>query len=213
MRKEIAIYGAGGLGRETLSLLKALPEWNVIGFFDDGLEKGTAVNTLPVLGNLQDLVHYASALRIVLAVGDPLIKSRLANTLKGNPRLEYPVLIHPNAILQDKESITLGQGSVITAGVVLTTGIRVDDYVLLNLNTTVGHDVRIGTCSSVMPGVNIAGGVTIGANVLIGSGAGVLNGVTIGDNARVGSGAVVTRSVEKDQTVVGVPASSIPKKQ
>jgi sugar O-acyltransferase (sialic acid O-acetyltransferase NeuD family) len=213
MRKEIAIYGAGGLGREILSLLKTLAEWDVVGFFDDGLDKGAAVNNVPVLGNLHDLINHKSALRIVLAVGDPVIKSRLVHSLNANPLLEYPVLIHPNAILQDRESITLGQGIVITAGVVLTTGIHVGDHVLLNLNATIGHDVRIGTCSSVMPGVNIAGGVTIGANVLIGSGANVLNGLAIGDNARIGSGAVVTRRIEKDQTVVGVPASSIPKKQ
>ena len=39
--KDIAIYGAGGLGREVACLIrminesKEIPEWNFIGFFDD----------------------------------------------------------------------------------------------------------------------------------------------------------------------------------
>ena len=41
--KDIAIYGAGGMGRETACLIerinKASPKtiWNLIGFYDDGL--------------------------------------------------------------------------------------------------------------------------------------------------------------------------------
>ena len=39
--KDIAIYGAGGIGREVACLIrminesKEIPEWNFIGFFDD----------------------------------------------------------------------------------------------------------------------------------------------------------------------------------
>ncbi len=37
--KDIAIYGAGGFGREVACLIhiinKKTPQWNLIGFFDD----------------------------------------------------------------------------------------------------------------------------------------------------------------------------------
>ena len=40
-RKDIIIYGAGGLGREILCLIiKKLDEWNPIGFVDDGVPAG-----------------------------------------------------------------------------------------------------------------------------------------------------------------------------
>ena len=43
--RDIAIYGAGGLGREIACVLKKInmvtPTWNLLGFFDDGLEVGT----------------------------------------------------------------------------------------------------------------------------------------------------------------------------
>ena len=47
MKKDIAIFGAGGFGREVLALIKEInriePQWNILGFFDDGLEKGEIV--------------------------------------------------------------------------------------------------------------------------------------------------------------------------
>jgi serine acetyltransferase len=57
-----------------------------------------------------------------------------------------------------------------------------------------------------MPGVNIAGEVAVGNEVLIGSGASVINRVVIGDRATVGMGAVVLKDVAAGTTVIGVPA-------
>ena len=42
--KEIAIYGAGGCGREVACIIELINQekrvWNFIGFFDDGIKKG-----------------------------------------------------------------------------------------------------------------------------------------------------------------------------
>jgi Predicted nucleoside-diphosphate sugar epimerases len=80
MTKEIAIVGAGGLGREVLALINALPEWKVIGFFDDGLEKGSTVDDYEVLGNREDLFHWPEKISVVIAIGDPQPKNRCINT-------------------------------------------------------------------------------------------------------------------------------------
>ncbi len=80
------------------------------------------------------------------------------------------------------------------------------NHVLINLNSTIGHDVRIGDCTSIMCGVNVAGEVTIGNAVMVGSGASILNRVTVGSHSRIGMGAAVVKDVAADITVVGVPA-------
>ena len=51
--------------------------------------------------------------------------------------------------------------------------------------------------------------IVLGKNVWVGSNATLLQGVTIGDNAIIGAGAVVTKSVEANTIVCGVPAKVI----
>ena len=53
--------------------------------------------------------------------------------------------------------------------------------------------------------------IRIGKNVWIGSNSTILPGVTIGDNSVVAAGAVVTKNVEANTIVGGVPAKIIKK--
>ena len=53
--------------------------------------------------------------------------------------------------------------------------------------------------------------IHIGKNVWIGANATVLAGVTIGDGAVVAAGAVVTKDVEPNTIVGGIPAKVIKK--
>jgi sugar O-acyltransferase (sialic acid O-acetyltransferase NeuD family) len=208
MKKPLIIYGAGGLGREVLTLLRTLPEWEPIGFIDDKLPSDTYIKGLKVLGDISALNSYKHPLYIVLAMGDSFVKMKVAEQLK-NYSVEFPILIHPSVILQDSDTITLGEGSILCAGVVLTTDIMIGTHVLVNLNSTVGHDCRIGDHTSIMCGVNIAGEVHVGQSVLIGSGANILNKVSIGDNSQIGMGSVVLKDVPSSKTVAGVPAKEI----
>ncbi len=192
-----------------LSWLLAGPEWEPTGFYDDGKRMGEEVGGLHVLGAMEHLLQADRDTHVVIAIGNTQTKKTLALALARNPFLHFPVLIHPRAIIQDVRRVIIGQGSIISAGAILTTDIRVGDHVLVNLNSTIGHDVHIGHYCSVMPGVNIAGEVSIGEGVLIGSGANVLNGIRVGDHSRVGAGSVVTKAVADHSTVVGVPAKPL----
>ena len=205
MKEKILIYGAGGLGREILSLIRALEQFEPIGFLDDSVRRGTEIRGVKVLGGEEVLHGFDGKVNVVLAFGDPVAKSMRAKRLDSR-YLQYPAIVHPSAILQDPESMRLGSGCVIGAGSILTTEIHVGEHTLININCTIGHDSRIGRCSSIMPGVNVAGEVAVGNEVLIGSGASVINRVVIGDRATVGMGAVVIRDVAAGTVVVGVPA-------
>jgi sugar O-acyltransferase (sialic acid O-acetyltransferase NeuD family) len=203
MKKPLFIYGAGGLGREILSMVQALDEWEVKGFFDDGNDSET-IKGIRVLGGIKATKDLDADSHIVFAVGDPVAKKSLISRIK-KPFLT-PTLIHPSAVIQDTTSVNIGPGCLICAGVRITCDIRIGGHVLLNLNCTVGHDTSIGSFSSIMPGVNIAGEVTIGECVLLGSGCNIRNRVNVANTSRVGMGAVVLQDVSYGQTVAGVPA-------
>ena len=205
MKEPILIYGAGGLGKEVLSLVRALDQFEPVGFIDDGVRKGTVVKGLKVLGGVDFLNSYSPPVNMVLAVGDPSAKGMLVKMIDPS-RVYFPVLIHPSVIVQEGGAVSIAGGSIIAAGCILTTDISIGAHVLINLNTTVGHDTSIGDFSSIMPGTNVAGGVKIETGVLVGSGTNIINGIRVGAFSRIGMGSVVIHDVAQDTTVAGVRA-------
>ena len=75
MVRDIAIFGAGGYGREMASLLKRINKqqqcWNFIGFFDDGIPSTNDYPQGPVLGDINVLNTWKTSLSITVAIGSP----------------------------------------------------------------------------------------------------------------------------------------------
>ncbi len=210
MKHEIAIYGAGGLGREFALLISQInqlkEEWNFIGFFDDHIAAQAHIDGAPVLGNFQAAQEWKNPLALVLAIADPQIRFVLRGRFL-NPKLSFPTLIHPQSNVGDMTRNQFGKGVIITAGVILTTGITLGDFVIVNLATTIGHDANIGSFSSLMPGCSISGSVQLGERSQVGTGARILQNISIGPQSVIGAGAVVTKSFPAHSKLVGVPAT------
>ena len=211
MIHDLAIYGAGGFGREMAVMVGQInadkKRWNVLGFFDDGKKFGEIVDGIPVIGGMKEINQFKNSLSVMVALADPFIRKAVVSRVM-NDRIVYPVFIHPRAI-SSASSNRIARGCIITAGCILTTGITLHDFVIVNLSTTMGHDVTIGKFSSVMPGCNISGNVSIGENTLIGTGAQILQNLSIGNNCKVGAGAVITKSFGDGLTLVGVPGKRL----
>ncbi len=212
MAHNVAIFGAGGFGRETALMIRQINQvrndWNIIGFFDDGLIKGTEVDGLRILGGLSELNQIGEKLSVVVTLAEPLLRKKIVANIRNN-NVEFPVLKHPHNFLGDEVINQFGRGSIITAGNIFTTNVRIEEFVIINLACTIGHDVRIGSFSTLMPGCSISGKVTIGESTLIGSGARILQNIAIGKECKVGAGAVVIADSVNHVTLVGVPAKSI----
>ena len=210
--EKIAIYGAGGFGREVLSLLQNMNEtegrYIIIGFYDDFFSKGTVVNGFEVKGGIAELNGLDEPLSVVIAIGGSKKRKMVVDELT-NSNLKFPTIIHPSVLFGSKDTVQIGKGCIICAGVIITTNVVIDDFVLLNLSCTVGHDTKIGAYSSFMPSVNISGAVITEAGVYVGTGAKIIHSLSIGENTIVGAGAVVAKSLPPNCTAVGVPARVI----
>lgn len=208
--EKIAIVSSGGFAREVLTLINAINakerRFDVVGFIDN--DKGRIVHGLPIIGSDEEVNNTQEPLSVVIAVGEPRLKEKIR--LKyTNPLISFPTLIHPAAIIADPDNIEIGQGCIICAITIMTTDIKIHDFVTLNLQCTVGHDTIINDYSAFMPSVNISGEVNIGKGVYVGTGAKIINQVEIGENTIVGAGAVVAKSLPANCTAVGVPAKPI----
>ena len=85
--QKIAIFGAGGFGREVKTIIDAINKtesntYNFVGFYDDGIEKGTIVNGYPLLGGIQELNEVTSELSLIISIGDPRIKKIVLNKIE-----------------------------------------------------------------------------------------------------------------------------------
>jgi sugar O-acyltransferase (sialic acid O-acetyltransferase NeuD family) len=190
MSSKVAIYGAGGFGKEVRGLMEENGHLAFAGFIDDLKQKNQVANP----DTIDD---------VVIAVARTQDREQIVKRLTDF-KFRYQPLIHHSVALH--RTIKVGRGSIVCAGVRLTVDISIGQFVIINLNATIGHDVKIGDFVSIMPGVNVSGNVKIGSGAFIGSGATILQGRSVGEGATVGAGAVVTRDVAAGVTVVGVPA-------
>lgn len=123
-----------------------------------------------------------------------------ARFISATSRFLTGIDIHPAARIGQRFFIDHGMGVVI--GETASIG---DDV-------TIYHDVTLG---GVSPGDSVKGDLRhpqIGNGVIIGAGAQLLGPIKVGDFARIGSNAVVFKDVEKEATVVGIPARPVVEK-
>lgn len=141
----------------------------------------------------------------ILGIGNPLIRKFFHQKLTT----EYN--INPSNLISSKSTIgkienEIGNNVNIMTGVIVTSQCKIKDGVLINLNSTIGHNTTIENFVEICPGVNVSGNCTIEEGVFIGTGAVLLPGITIGKGSIVAAGAIVTKDVASSTMVAGNPS-------
>ena len=208
MEKRIAIFGAGGFGREVLQLIRDInecqPLWSCAGFIvDSGFESQSMVSGLPILGNATWLEANPDVY-VVVAVGSSAVRRRITSQIKTQCKNSFAVLVHPRAWVG--KNVEIGAGSVICAGSLITTDIKISEHVHVNIGSTIGHDALLGDFVTLNPSVNVSGNVVLNEGVEAGTGSIIIPGCTVGEWSVIGAGSVVTKSLKANCTAVGAPA-------
>lgn len=211
--KDIAIYGAGGFGREVACLLRRInqevdPIWNFIGFFDDGLEAGSSNEYGKVLGNIETLNAWDSPLDIVFAIGTPKIVDLLYHKVT-NPNIEFPNVIAPDTLFLDRDNVRIGKGNLICSQCIISCNVDIGNFNTFNGLISIGHDTTIGDFNSIMPSVKISGGVKIGNRNFLGVNSVILQYKSVGNNTTIGASSVVLRNTKDGHTYIGNPAKKV----
>jgi sugar O-acyltransferase (sialic acid O-acetyltransferase NeuD family) len=194
-----AIIGSGGFGREVYHHILSDIDAEIKFFVNDEYadETSAALSTL-------DINEY----EVLIAVGSPHHRQKILNSLPDATK--FFSFVHSSAIVLD-EFIKVGKGSVICAGSILTTNIVIGDHCHLNLQTTIGHDCRIGDFFTTAPGAKISGNCNIGNRVYFGTNACVKEKINICDDVTIGLNSGVVKHITESGTYVGTPAKLITK--
>jgi sugar O-acyltransferase (sialic acid O-acetyltransferase NeuD family) len=181
------------------------------GYLDVGPDPSPPTTPIERLGDERRLddPDFLAAFDLVVAGQGAGRRALCLRLLQAGARL--PVVRHPAATVST--SAVIGEGTVLSAGVIVQSDARVGRFCVLNTACSVDHDNVVGDFVSFGPGAHTAGRVTVLDGAFVGLGALIINGVTVGRRATVGAGAVVVRDVEEGATVVGNPARPLPARQ
>ena len=124
----------------------------------------------------------------------------IARVISQFSRFLTGIEIHPNAKIGKNLFIDHGMGVVI------------GETSEIGDNVTIYHMVTLGGIS---PSINsnnqrnIKRHPTLMDNVVVGSGAQILGPVVVGKNSKIGANAVVTKNVEENAVMIGIPAKNV----
>jgi acetyltransferase EpsM len=193
----VVVYGGGGHGRSLIDLLRRTGSYRIVGVLDDGLEAGSDVLGLEVLGGREVLPELAEkgvrlAVNAVGGIGDVASRIRIFSSLL-EAGFTCPAVVHPAGWVE--ASAALSAGSQVFAFAYVGSSAEIGFGAIVNTGAVVSHDCRLAPCANVSPGALLAGGVVVGEGALIGMGVTVNLNVKIGAGARVGNSAVIKDDV------------------
>lgn len=211
MKQKIIIFGLGGGSRDVLGLIKDInkkdPIWEVIGFVGKNNEKKEKfIEDFPVLdfSKLPKSNNYYA----ITSVTDPIIKKEIIKNEINRKGYRLASLVHPQCYFSDDFSIE--PGSVIFPGVRVSYNVTIGKCTWLDFNCNIGHNVKIGDYSSILPSSVVLG--PIGKNCLLGAGTIVHPKAKVGDDSLVGMGTNVIKPIPRQSKIINYQRSVLSNK-
>jgi sugar O-acyltransferase (sialic acid O-acetyltransferase NeuD family) len=191
---KLALIGNGGHAREVMSQMNL---GNMTRFVDDEYWDNSDEHVKPI--SSLDIGEYS----VMIAVGDSVDRMNIANRLPKET--SFFSFTHPTAQIMS-DSVEIGEGSFIGAGSILTCDIKIGNHAILNRGVQIGHDCFIEDFFSAMPGAIVSGGVVIKDCVYMGTNSTIIENLYIAGDVKIGAGACVVSGIGSPGIYVGVPA-------
>lgn len=197
------IYGAGGLGVETMDVLHhAMREGQIpphnLSFIEDGTERAE------VLGyGVHSLSACLPGSKVTIAVGEPRVRQLLMHKVQA-AGLQLSSVISPTAFVSPMANI--GDGVIVGPLCSIQARANVASNVAINTMAIVGHDVHVQQGAVLSSMVNLGGAAVIGEYAYVGMAALVKEGCSIGSWSIISMGSVVYNDLPEDVIAVGNPA-------
>lgn len=201
----LAIYCAGGLGREILDFVRSMNEnqWEKIIFVDDVTEEKNVNGA--VVFRFAEVEQFRGNIEFVIANGEPANRQLLYDKIKG---AGFPMgtVISPKATIWTGAEI--GEGCIIGEAII-SVDVKLGNNVFIQHKCILGHDVKIGDHSLVSNLCFVGGYTQIGNRVYMAPGSMAKDRLKVDDDSIIGLGAILTRNVKEKSIMVGNPAKKI----
>ncbi|QJD58665.1 acetyltransferase [Pseudomonas sp. gcc21] len=189
MSGTLLVLGAGGHGKSVAEAALLDGQWDQVLFLDDAWPDVTEALGFDVLGKVADVAQVAERCQgAIAAVGNNAVREQWIGLIEG-AGVELVSVVHPKAWVSP--SAVVGAGTAVMAGAVVGTVVEVGKGVIINANATVDHDVVMEELSHIGVGVQLAGGVRVGARAWLQAGGSCGYGVVVEAGVVLGAGTVL----------------------
>ncbi|MEZ4811263.1 MAG: acetyltransferase [Allomuricauda sp.] len=206
--EKIIIFGASGHAKVAIDIFERSGKYEILGLLDSNKEKGSLLLGYKVLGGIDEipsLVDETPNLKFFIAIGDNWKRYGVAKSIGSlGISVKFANAIHPTAIIG--KNVAIGKGVMIVAGAIVNADSILEDFTIVNTNSSVGHESVLKEYSSLSSGVTLGGKVEVGEFTAIGIGATVINGIRIGKHTVIGAGSVNVQNADDFGVLYGVPA-------
>lgn len=189
--------GAKGQAKDLLGGFLYENYISEITLFDDySKDAGSNLyNKYLIINNLNDAEKYFNEVSpyFIAAVASPPKRRIVVDKLKqiGGTNISY--IGSENCI--SRHAQISDEGVIIQMSCEISSGVKIDRGVLLNVKDTIAHEVTIGEYTTLAPDVLVMGGASIGCNCIISTGVTILPNVRIGNNVKIWMNTVVDRDL------------------
>lgn len=207
----IVIVGSSGHAKVVIDVVEHEGKHRIAGLLDRYRTPGEQTLGYQVLGREEDLLELVVSHRlsgVIVAIGDNFIRSMVAARVGDVcPDLPFVSAIHPNASIA--KEVSIGDGTVIMAGVVVNPCCSIGRFCILNTNSSLDHDSIMEDFSSLAPRATTGGNCRIGGHSAISIGAVLSYGVHIGEHSVIGAGSIVLKDLDSFRVAYGTPAAEV----
>jgi sugar O-acyltransferase (sialic acid O-acetyltransferase NeuD family) len=207
---QLVIIGAGGAGQEIAWAASnaAIEKFSSIAYADDNpAKKGTILYGYTTIGSIEETDRsLATKPHFICGVGNNIVRTKLV--ARAIELGWIPTTIIDPSVVAAKD-VSIGVGTYIAAGVILSPNCRVGNHVIINHHCSIGHDSQLSDFCQASPGSRISGFAKIGYAATIGSNAIVAPGKSVGDYATLGAASFGVINIPAKATAIGVPAKVI----
>lgn len=210
--KKVVILGGSGIGMLATSILERLGGFEVVGFLNDMIPKGSEIGKyrkIKVVGTTNDLPEFLADDNTYVFIAYLGITNEKATYQKienlNIPKEKYINVIDPSVIIPT-EYCSVGCGVMMAPMSQINPDVTISDNCLLLSNSFVGHDAFLDRFAHIASNAVVGASVHVGKGVHVGTNATIREKVKIGDYSLIGAGSVVLKDVPENAVVVGNPA-------
>ena len=215
-RLKLMVIGAGGFGQEVIWAAKCFncihPMYDIVGYCDDDpTKRGRTVYGYPVLGALEEVDRELSPKpAFVCAVGRNADRKKVVGRALALGWVPVTI-IDPTVVVA--EGVTVGGGSYVGAGSILSPEARIGSHVIINHACSIGHNSVLEDFVQVSPGGRVSGACRLKEGSMLASNAVLAPGVTLGAFSTLGACSFAMRDIDDHVTAVGNPARIIARRR